>query len=570
MAWHNIVGLKLIVTLASVVVHNQVALHHLVIITQYVMAAGMNVIPLWNDMSDNMTKPCFIDNMTAEGRTITSFQGSSYRSCSFILSTSVDHRFSLESYYVDLKDGFFYIERFGSRMDCLYKYIAVYEPMDVCSKVTFLHQILQVHITGNTSVSFSEVLATESAPPCPEWLLSEKGASDSGLSQGKDCKSIKGFDSVEICKLEQGMCSHNFPSNCNITLSEKEALLMCSDLNVTQIMKWLLLYPEQPLELDLSGYHIFQIDVNSFSNLHDLQRLYLSGTALVTIQSGVFNGLHNLNFLLLRWGQLVSLDENVFRGLTNLTNLDISGNRLTKLPARLLHGLVNLRKLWLRFNQLTTLDSSTFLGLGKLRYIYLEYNKLNSLSSGLFKRLENLESLWINNNRLTDSSLQSLPFDDLTSLTVLRLDNNLYEEVHSDVFRNLRYMRGFTLAFNNLTIVDVRLFKYFKQLQRLNLHDCYLEEIPLELFDGLTNLRMLRIYANLLSTLDVRIFKSLGNLTYLDISENRFVNVPVPTRILTHLTIFKVSLNPLIKVNSNTFSSLKNNTRLLVSQHEIL
>ena len=312
---------------------------------------------------------------------------------------------------MDLKDGFL-LSKVGSRMDCSFKYIAVSELMDVCSKITFLHQMLQVHISGNTSVSFSEVVATESDHQCPELLGNGEDASDSGLSQGNDCKSIKGFHSVEMCKFEQGfnlditrMCSFQFPSNCNVTISEKEASLMCSDLNVTQIMKWLLLYPEQPLELDLSGNRIFQIDVNSFSNLHDLQRLDLSGTSLVTLQSGAFNGLHNLNFLMLRRGQLVSLDEGVFRGLTNLTDLDISSNLLTKLPTRLFHGLINLRKLWLNFNQLTTLNSNIFYGLSKFNFLYLGWNKFNSLPG--LKGLKSLESLWLNHNGLTDSSLQS-------------------------------------------------------------------------------------------------------------------------------------------------------------------
>ena len=540
-------GIKLIVIFFSVVFYNQIVLHQFVMTTQKVVAAGLGVFPSWNDIANNTTRQCSIDNMNVDGRAIASFHGSSYFICSFILSTSVDHSISLEFLNIDYNNGFFYVERYDSAPECPYKYVAIYEEMKNCSNVVFFHQNLKVHIKGNTSLTFKEIPKTESNHQCPESLACEKDTSVQRVSPMNDCNSIEGYDNIEMCNFTRTtkLCSFYFPSNCNVTISKQDVILKCSDSDVSKTKKTLLLYPEQPLELDLSDNHILQIDVNSFSNLQNLLGLYLNVTSLATLKSGVFNGLHNLSFLLLRKSRIVSLDEDVFRGLINLTELDISHNPLTKLPAGLFRGLINLRKLLLEYDELTTINSTIFQGLRKLRI------------------------LWLNNNKLLDSSLQSLPFDGLYNLEILRLDMNLFQEVHSDVFRNLRQMRGFALSRNDLNIVDVQLFKYFRKLHRLNMHHCQFEVIPSKFFDGLTNLGMLRINANLLSKLDARIFKSLGNVTYLDISENLFVNVPVPIHILSHLTIFSVSRNPMTEVNSNTFSSLKINTQLLVSQHEI-
>ena len=129
-------------------------------------------------------------------------------------------------------------------------------------------------------------------------------------------------------------------------------------------------------------------------------------------------------------------------------------------------------------------------------------------------------------------------------------------------------MQNLELRGNRLRALPVDIFQRLYNLQHLFLHHNDFHTMPVGIFDDLVNLKLLRLQGNEFKEFDIDIFSNLTNLTFLDISANHFRDIP-QTKVLSQLTIFGASHNPLNDVDRSSFSSLSNGTMLLVSQHEI-
>ena len=84
-------------------------------------------------------------------------------------------------------------------------------------------------------------------------------------------------------------------------------------------------------KIDLTQYDIDSIDPNTFTDLLNLNELYLGNNLLTNIDnSTTFSGLNNLKILNLSNNQLVLLSKNIFDGLLNLESVYLSQNPISK------------------------------------------------------------------------------------------------------------------------------------------------------------------------------------------------------------------------------------------------
>ena len=603
-------SVRLIVIFVSVTFHNRFALQRLLVIsTQQVIVAGLDVIRLRDDIG-NAVHFCSIDNRSVDQEIVT-FYGSSHHACSLQVISNYHVSIDVPGTYPE--DGFLLVKNLN---DCPQRYIAIQGEPRSCN-ITVTAANFQLNLQSNVSVSMSEVKEAESVRQCGKSNpVTESNDREMYIS---DCKSIHEYNKVIECVSEQGLagsCRFYLPSSCNVSLSKHEAISQCLDSGFPKTERVLLMYRVHIAQLYLLDNGILSVDISTFSDLKYLKELYLDHNKLEELQPGVFNGLLNLELLSLRANQLSSLDSTVFKGLVKLEKLVLSENKLSTLPETLIQDLVNLKNVGLSQNVLVTLDNTFFHDLKGLNVIDLYKNHLDYVPAGLFNGLENLELLAISENHqletlprslfqdfknlkvihLHNNRLRQLPveifrglekmetlvlqnnplqniahgtFQGLRTLKILRLRNCSLTELPRGIFRDLWNLTAIALANNELNSLDDDVFKGLHNLQRLILQSNSFEIFPVKIFYDLRKLTLLRLNSNKLSNLDADIFRNLVKLSFLDISHNNFMNIQIPSNILSQLTIFVISHNPLNEVNKKSLSGLTSETNLIVSQNEI-
>ena len=113
-----------------------------------------------------------------------------------------------------------------------------------------------------------------------------------------------------------------------------------------------------------------------FSNLIELQELYLSDSCIKFIDKTQFSNLINLKKLSLYHNQIESIEENSFSNLHNLEYLNLRCNELRSLSSKSFVGLDNLKELDLCHNKLVNFDLEIFDNIGKIEKLYLQGNPI--------------------------------------------------------------------------------------------------------------------------------------------------------------------------------------------------
>ncbi|XP_072043266.1 uncharacterized protein [Amphiura filiformis] len=507
---------KLFVILLSVTFHHHIILQQMMLPIQQMVTEGLEVTSLWDeDINNNITQPCYMDNTNPDRVTVS---GSLQQTCSLQISAAQEHQIQIQVTNVNSENDVYYVERFTDTQDCPNRYLTIQGGSEGCSTV-FQADTVQVNLQSNSSLLISEQ-GTGSAEECTK-------------TSPQDCASVTSYSNQSTCtfewsvlKNETGQCRVNFTSGCNVTISKGEAAFQCMDSDTLAKNTSMLIYPLEITELNLTSNRIINIDVNAFANLANLQGLYLYNNTLVTLQPGVFNGLTNLQWLLLNSTNMESVSEDLFKGLVNLKRLDLSRNKLSELPVRLIRDLVNLEVIILDDNLLSSLHEHFFRGLNHLQELDLSGNMFNdTLSADFFKDLENLQILRLDNNNLL--TVERALFQNLNNLKVLTLNHNFFTSLPADVFQDLEKLSELSLQTNQLTALDSNVFQGLNNLTELYLNNNTIKELPVDIFQGLGNLQILYLYKNELSSLDKDIFKGLTNLTYVNLNYNFLRNLSV-------------------------------------------
>eukprot|EP00438_Fugacium_kawagutii_P005320 Skav210294 [mRNA] locus=scaffold475:101380:109066:- [translate_table: standard] len=257
---------------------------------------------------------------------------------------------------------------------------------------------------------------------------------------------------------------------------------------------------------------------NMFAELGNLQTLKLSYSNLgpkLKVWPSVLAGLSNLKVLDLEGNNLNQLPlqswSTLFAQFKTLQTLNLERNNFTELPS--FAQLRNLQELILNHNKLSDLPPGTFLGLSSLKVLKLEDNLLNKLPVAIFADLHNLQELVLDENKLSD--LPAGIFEGLSHLKVLKLHYNKLNKLPVGIFAGLTNLQELSLWRNKLSELPVGIFAELHNLQILELFGNELAELDVGVFAGLTNLRGLYIHGNKLSELPVGVFEELHSLTFL-------------------------------------------------------
>ncbi|RLV62476.1 hypothetical protein DV515_00019274, partial [Chloebia gouldiae] len=258
--------------------------------------------------------------------------------------------------------------------------------------------------------------------------------------------------------------------------------------------------------LSLEANHVFSIQKSNFSELGNIEVLYLG-------QNCYYRNPCNVSF---------EIEERAFLALKKLTILSLKSNNLTQIPPNLSS---TLKELYIYNNMIQEIQEEDFSGLPNLEILDL---------SGNCPRCYNAPYPCI---PCPKSSIQihSKAFDSLENLRILRLHSNSLQSVPSSWFKNIKNLKELDLSQNFLMreIGDAQFLTFLPSLMQLDLSfnfelKVYSPFLYLsKTFSSLSNLETLRLKGYVFKELraqDLQPLLSLRNLTMLDLGTN-FIKV---------------------------------------------
>ena len=205
-----------------------------------------------------------------------------------------------------------------------------------------------------------------------------------------------------------------------------------------------------------------------------------------------------------------------------------------------------------------------------MRGLSFDNTSLHAIQNDTFLGLEGVEVLILSNNRL--SMFQPTVCQNLPQLKVLKLDNNMLENLTSELFTGpcKQQLLMLYLQSNKLTYLPHGLFKSTSNLSYLDLKQNRLVQLYRDLFSSLEVLHELWLGDNAISTLPVDAFDSLADLRTLDLSGNSIANLPVGVfDSLSNLQILDLSDNAILTLPVKVFDSLDEMRNLHLSSNSI-
>ena len=556
-----------------------------------ILVGGLQVGPLWTDVNAN-SPACFIDYRNNSSEMIV-LHGNSSQTCSVNVTSAAGSYTHIEIPSYD--DVFFlYVERHGDLMECAHRYFTMSRQSEKCN-VTFVHGSVTLNLEGKSGIVITEIAGLGMQPHCPESRVT----GGDGMKQDSNCVNVKGYREITTCELMdhwlwgKGVCYIEFPSNCNASIGNREALLQCQD-DLGQDFETLLVYPSDMRILDFAREKVVKVEVNSFLGLHNVTDIHIHLNSLVMLQAGVFNGLDNVREIWLYSNYLTVIEAKVFDNLTNLKGIDLWYNNLVTLDEQVFSGMSfgygwQHTVLSLSNNEFHSLPVNVFQGLGNVNYLYLDGNQLSTLEVGIFQDLGHVIDMELSGNLLVTFEVGL--FNGLSNLIHLYCTDNRFETLAMDSFEGLYSLRYLNFDNNNIVTLQVGILHSFYKLAFLSLIDNQMTTLPTSIAPGsgdvqvlhasynqistldrstfrfIINLERLFLKGNLLAHLDPDIFKYNLGLSRIDLSANRFTEIPI----IKHLSLvfLNVSDNALTKIRGDEFVGLDGDVEVYASQHEI-
>jgi Leucine-rich repeat (LRR) protein len=176
------------------------------------------------------------------------------------------------------------------------------------------------------------------------------------------------------------------------------------------------------VELTLNSNNISEIDTETFGYLENLEILYLNDNRIRYTYPIMLVALSNLRILYLSFNKITELFPEEFNPLVNLEELSLYGNRIQTVSPLAFRNLNNLRVLDLGNNRIENITDSFSL-LPALETLFVDNNLIQRLARSTFANNTQLVELDLHGNRIRE--IEEGTFDQLLSLTTLRLDGNL-------------------------------------------------------------------------------------------------------------------------------------------------
>ena len=347
--------------------------------------------------------------------------------------------------------------------------------------------------------------------------------------------------------------------------------------------------------LNFNGNPVHDIGAFDLAPLADtpLVTLSLSECSIFTLDHKALTGLSNMTSLSLSSNLLFPETlEQVFLSLGNhsyLKHLDLSDMKITHVDDSMLHMFENLESLDLSHSDVEIISPEIFTSLSSLEMINLEGNFLSSITG-------------INSNYrlrkifLRDNKLQEINLSGLDSLEILDLSGNLLAVLPQNWLSGVDTIQTLNLSDNIITTVSHKAF------QRVTLHTLDLSRNKLTIFHryGLLKVQNLYMAHNKIARLTDNAFDNLEPvLEQLDLSFNEFTEFPLLAQrnfialqrlnlggnnlgqalkkghlktllqSLTHLQVFDLSYNNVVKIPEDQVGNLNHLTTLLLQGNRI-
>lgn len=267
------------------------------------------------------------------------------------------------------------------------------------------------------------------------------------------------------------------------------------------------------LELDLRSCSIMTLRDDVFSNLPDLQKLFLSNNLLMSIDSEAFKGLTNLKHLDLSYNihtpqrnadqfteyfSGLEISDGTFKILPNLTFLDISHTKITQQSVK----------------SLCTLNT-------KMQQLSLCYTGIPFLIDGMFSK-SNLNILDLSGNRNLVSFLDYRSFDGLKeTLEILVFKNSSLKII--EYFSCLYKLRLLDLSYNNINELLPRHFQEMTNLHILDLESNHISTWFQSVLNKNTNLSIINLQRNNINYITAYMLDDFSTVKFLALGSNKFV-----------------------------------------------
>ncbi|XP_058980029.1 toll-like receptor Tollo [Musca domestica] len=336
---------------------------------------------------------------------------------------------------------------------------------------------------------------------------------------------------------------------------------------------------------DISNFHFSASLSTRKSRIcgSSLNSIDLSHNKIANLPSAIFSGLGRLVNLNLARNGMNFIADRAFEGLVSLQVVDLSENRLTSLPPELFSEAKFVKEIYLKNNSINVLapglfselsdllvldmsanelnsqwvNSATFVGLKRLVLLDLSANKISKLEANLFRSLTSLQVL-----KLEENYIDHIPdgaFTDLTNLHTLILSNNRISTIGPNTFRGLYGILVLSLDYNRISKIDTQALKNCSSIQDLHLNGNKLQTIP-DALSYVPLLKTLDLGENLITSIENTSITAMENLYGLRLTENAidYIRRGVFDR-MTSLQILNLSGN---KIKGIEAGALHRNTQL--------
>ncbi|XP_049846539.1 toll-like receptor Tollo [Schistocerca gregaria] len=333
--------------------------------------------------------------------------------------------------------------------------------------------------------------------------------------------------------------------------------------------------------LDLAENNMWSLPVGVFCSLHSLEVLNLTRNRLRDVARfqfglGAASGSGpaercggNLRELDLSNNSVDALPASALSGLSRLQTLNLQGNAISFLADRALEGLSSLSVLHLADNRLVSLPPELFADTRDIKEVYLRNNSVNVLAPGLFNDLSQLLVLDLSHNELTAEWVNSATFSGLVRLVILNLSHNRIAKLETAVFRDLYSLQILRLEENVIENIPENTFASLYNLHTLFLSGNRLVSIESYTFNGLYVLSLLSLDNNLISNIHPAALKNSSSLQDLHLNGNSLVAVPSVLLDVPMLRTLDLGENHISEIANSSFSDMQHLYGLRLTDNNI-
>ena len=233
------------------------------------LVASLQITPV--EANDTLTQSCSVQRSNTG---IVLYNEDAHNFCRFQVITSNSSILIMEVLPSNTTSIYLLISRkySGPEEPCFYRFTMIGIQLEAC-RVVFIQNDYEIHLQGNVSVGFKEVIVTDEsvflATRCLENEL-ESLQYYTNMSTLPKCSHMKDYQEVVTCEehfdKDKNHCRLEFLRNCNAILRNREVDFICVDSAILTQKTLLVLYNDIA-SLDLSENNIIKVEIDAFEQL---------------------------------------------------------------------------------------------------------------------------------------------------------------------------------------------------------------------------------------------------------------------------------------------------------------